>query len=163
MRSFGDDGYYRTEMKNPFPPLVAQLRDPRYLNWKTLAALAGVVVALVLLFRSSVAVIYSEENAEAGNAIVRALEAFKLGTGRYPEKLALLKPGHLAEIPQPAADTNFIYAVSSDGKQCWFGYQVPRGGLNEYECGTRKWAYREYDDSDALRSFRKEFVMGPKG
>ena len=52
--------------------------------------------------------------------------------------------------------------MSSDGKECWFGYQVYRGVLNEYECSSHKWAYREYDDSSALRSYSKEFVMGPK-
>jgi hypothetical protein len=154
-------------MKNPFPPLdpkaiVAQLRDPRNLNWKTVAALAGVVVALVLLYRAGVASHFREENAPEAITIVGALEAFKRGTGHFPEKLALLKPGHLAEIPQPAPDTNFIYAVSPDGKECWFAYQMHGGILNEYECGTHKWAHREYEDSDALRSLRKEFVMGPK-
>lgn len=154
-------------MKNPFPAfdpkaIVAQLRDPRNLNWRTVAALAAVVVVFVWLYRSSVAYFFREENAVAGSRIVGALEAFKRGTGSYPEKLALLKPDYLAEIPQPAPDSNFVYAVSSDGKGCWFGYQVPRGVLNEYECSTRKWTYREYEDSDALKSFRKEFVMGPK-
>ena len=153
-------------MKNPFPPfdpkaIVAWLRDPRNLNWRTVAALAGVVVALVLLYRG-VAFFFREENAAAGNTIVRALEAFKRGAGRYPEKLELLMPTYLAEIPQPAMDTNFVYAASSDGKECWFAYQVRRGVLNEYECSTRKWSYREYEDSDALKSLRKEFVMGPK-
>lgn len=160
--------YYRTEMKLPsidVKALLARLRDPRSLNWKTVAGIAAVVVALVLLYRGSgtKALFFSEENAAAGNTIVGGLESFKRATGRYPDKLALLSPTHIAEIPQPAAETNFIYAVSADGKECWFGYQVYSGVLNEYECATKKWAYREYEDSDALRSYRKEFVMGPKG
>ena len=154
-------------MKNPLPPLdpkaiVAKLRDPRNLNWRMAAALAVLVVALVLLYRSITAFYFREENAAAGSAIVGALEAFKRGNGRYPEKLALLTPKHLAEIPQPAPDTNFVYAASSDGKECWFAYQARRGVLNEYDCSTHKWTYRDYEDSDALRSPRKEFVMGPK-
>jgi len=145
--------------------VLAKLRDPRNLNWKTGAVLVAAVVALVLLYRGggTPSVFFSEENGAAGNTIVGSLEAFKRATGRYPDKLAQLKPAYLAEIPQPVTDTNFIYAVSTDGKECWFGYQVYRGVLNEYECSTHKWAYREYDDSDALRSYRKEFVMGPKG
>ena len=162
------NGYYRTEMKLPsidVKALLAKLRDPRSLNWKAVTAFAIAIVVLVLIYRASgtKAIFFSEENAPAGNTIVGGLESFKRATGRYPEKLALLKPTHIAEIPQPVAETNFIYAVSADGKECWFGYQVYSGVLNEYECSTKKWAYREYEDSDALRSYRKEFVMGPKG
>lgn len=144
--------------------ILRQLRDPRSLTWKTGAVLAAAIVAVVLLYRGSggKAIFFSEENAVAGNTIVGALEAFKRATGRYPDKLALLVPTYVAEIPKPVQDTNFIYALSSDSKECWFGYQVYRGVLNEYECSTHKWAYREYDDSDALRAYRKEFVMGPK-
>ena len=154
-------------MKNPSPSLdpkaiVAKLRDLWNLNWRMVAAVAVLVVAVVLLYRSITASFFGEENAAAGNAIVGALEAFKRGNGRYPEKLALLTPKPLAEIPQPAPDTNFVYAVSSDGKECWFGYQSRRGTLNEYDCSTHKWAYRDYEDSDALRFPRKEFVRGPK-
>ena len=145
--------------------ILAKVRDPRNLSWKTAAIAAAVVVAVVVLYRATsgkVTLLFSEENAVAGNTIVGALEAFKRSAGRYPEKLALLSPTYIKEIPQPVPDTNFIYAVASDGKECWFGYQVYRGVLNEYECATHKWFYREYDDSDALRNARKEFVMGPK-
>lgn len=145
--------------------IFAKLRDPRNLSWKTAAILVAVAVAVVVLYRTAgtkVTFLFSEENAVAGNTIVGGLEAFKRGTGKYPDQLALLVPTYIAEIPKPVPDTNFIYAWSTDGKECWFGYQVYRGVLNEYECSTHKWAYREYDDSDALRSYRKEFVMGPK-
>jgi len=145
--------------------VLGQLRDPRNLTWKTGAVLAAVIVAGVLLYRGSGAkkIFFSEENAVAGNTIAGGLERFKLATGKYPDKLALLVPAYVAEIPKPVPDTNFIYALSSDGKECWFGYQVYRGVLNEYECSSHKWAYREYDDSSALRSYSKEFVIGPKG
>ena len=151
-------GYYRPQMKN----LLAQLRDPRNLNWKTLAVVAIVIAGGALLYKKGQPLLFSEENAPAGVTIAGALESFKRATGKYPEKLANLKPAHLKEIPQPVKGTNFVYGVSSDGKDCAFGYQVFRGVLAEYDCGDRKWAYREYEDSYALRSFRKEFVMGPK-
>ena len=163
LRQGRGDRYYRTNMKIALPQFLAQLWDPRYLNWKTGAALAAVVAALAFLSRSTAAVLFTEENASSGYAITVALEAFKLNSGRYPEKLALLKPRYLAEVPTPASDTNFVYAVSADGKECSFAYQVGRGGVNEYECGTRKWGHYEYEDSTALRSLSKEFVMGPKG
>lgn len=142
--------------------ILARLRDPRNLNWKTVAVLAIVMVGAWLLYRKNEPLLFSEENAPAGATITGALESFKRATGKYPEKLANLKPAHLKEIPQPVAGTNFVYGVSSDGKDCAFGYQVYRGVLAEYDCGERKWAYREYEDSYALRSFRREFVMGPK-
>jgi hypothetical protein len=154
-------------MKNPFagfsPKAVfAQLRDPRNLNWKAVAVIAIVIIGGVLLYRKGEPLLFSEENAPAGTTIAGALESFKRVTGKYPEKLEHLKPAQLKEIPQPVAGTNFVYGVSGDGKDCAFGYQVFRGVLMEYECGERKWAYREYEDSYALRSFRREFVMGPK-
>ncbi len=99
----------------------------------------------------------------ATDDIATALEGYRVNSGRYPDSLAALKPRYLADVPKPAADTNFVYAPSSDGKECYFAYQVGRGGLNEYECGTKKWGHFEYEDSSALRSMNKQFVMGPKG
>ena len=142
--------------------LIAELLDPRFLNWKSGAALAGLIVAGWFLYRSTAAVLFTEENASTGYSIATALEAFKLNGGRYPETLDAMKPRYVAEIPLPAADTRFVYAVTSDGKECWFAYQVSRGGLNEYECGTKRWGHYEYEDSTALRSMSKEFVIGPK-
>lgn len=143
--------------------LLAQLRDPRFLNWKSVAALAAVIAVGWFFYRNTAAVLFTEENASTGYSITVALESFKLSSGRYPEKLALLAPRYIAEIPKPAPDTSFVYAVSSDGKECFFAYQVGRGGLNEYECGAKKWGHYEYEDSSALRATSKEFVIGPKG
>jgi hypothetical protein len=143
--------------------LLDRLRDPRFLNWKTGVAFAALLAAGWFLYRNTAAVLFTEENASSGYAIATALEAHRLNVGRYPERLDGLKPRYIPEIPKPAADTNFVYAPSSDGKECYFAYQVGRGGLNEYECGTKKWGHFEYDDSNALRSTNKQFVMGPKG
>ena len=82
--------------------LLAQLRDPRFLNWKSGVALAVLVAALWFLYRNTAAVLFTEENASSGYAIASALEEYRLNAGRYPEKLAELKPRYLAEIPRPA-------------------------------------------------------------
>src|SRR5258708_31402236 len=99
-------------MENPLPRLFAHLRDPRFLNWKSGEALAGVVAAGWFLYRSTAAVLFTEENASSGYAISVALEAYKVNAGRYPDKLAGLSPRYLADVPMPAADTNFVYAPS---------------------------------------------------
>jgi hypothetical protein len=150
-------------MKIALPSLLGQLRDPRFLNWKSVTALAAVLAAGYFLYRSTATVLFAEENAAAGYEISRALETFKLNSGRYPEKLALLQPRYIPEVPKPEPGTSFVYAVSSDGKECFFAYQVSRGGLNEYDCGTKRWGHYDYEDSSALRATSKEFVMGPKG
>ena len=122
----------------------------------------GVVVAAYVIYRGIVVFVLADENQPAGEKIVAAVETYKRANGRFPEKLAQLQPRFLAAIPQPVSGTNFVYAASSDGTTCWFGYQTRRATLNEYDSQTRKWQYLDYDDSDALRMRVKEFVMGPK-
>ena len=123
---------------------------------------AGALLALIVIYKLVVIFVLTDENRPAGEEIVAAVEAFKLGNKRYPGKLAELQPKYLGKIPRPAPGTNFVYGVSSDGTAAWFGYQRSRGGLSEYDSGTRKWRDIEYDDSDALRMRTKDFVMGPK-
>jgi hypothetical protein len=137
--------------------LVTGLRT----NWRRASVVgAGTLVALIVIYKLVVTFVLTDENRPAGEEIVAALEAFKLGNKRYPEKLAELQPKYIGKIPRPAPGTNFVYAVSSDGRDAWFGYQTSSGGLSEYGSGTRKWRDIEYDDSDALRMRTKEFVMG---
>jgi hypothetical protein len=132
-------------------------------GWRRRAAIAGiVVVAALVIYRFVVPRVLADENRPAGEAIVTAAEAYKRANGRFPEKLAQMQPRFLAAIPQPVSGTNFVYAASSDGTTCWFGYQTHRDMFNEYDSRTRKWQYLEYEDSDALRMLGKEFVMGPK-
>jgi hypothetical protein len=106
--------------------------------------------------------VLSDENRPAGEEIVAAVEAYKAGNKRYPEKLAQLQPKYLGKIPTPAPGTNFVYATSPEGTSAWFGYQTRRDVFCEYDSGTRKWRNLEYDQSDALRMRTKEFVIGPK-
>ena len=122
----------------------------------------GVVVAAYVIYRGIVVFVLADENQPAGEKIVAAVETYKRANGRFPEKLAQLQPRFLAAIPQPASGTNFVYAASSDGTTCWFGYQTRRDMFNEYDSSTHKWQYLEYEDSDALKRLTKEFVMGPK-
>jgi hypothetical protein len=139
--------------------LVADLRT----NWRRRSVVgAGVLVALVVIYKLVVIFVLTDENRRAGEEIVAAIEAFKQGNKRYPEKLAQLQPKYLGKIPLPAPGTNFVYAASSDGTAAWFGYQTSGGGLTEYGSGTRKWREVEYYESDALRMSTKEFVIGPK-
>lgn len=139
--------------------LVADLRT----NWRRRSvAGAGVLVALIVIYKLVVVFFLTDENRPAGEEIVAAIEAFKSGNKRYPEKLAQLQPKYLGKIPRPAPGTNFVYAVSSDGAAAWFGYQTSGGGLSEYGSGTRKWREVDYSESDALRMGTKEFVIGPK-
>ena len=128
-----------------------------------MAVIAGVVLVVAFVsYRFVVPRVLADENRPAGEAIVAAAEAYKRANRRFPEKLAQLQPRFLAAIPQPASGTNFVYAASSDGTTCWFGYQTHRDMFNEYDSRTRKWKYLEYEDSDALSRPVKEFVMGPK-
>ena len=139
--------------------LVADLRT----NWRRRSIVgAGILVAVVVIYKLVVIFVLTSENRQAGEEIVAAIEAFKQGNKRYPEKLAQLQPKYLGKIPPPAPGTNFVYAVSSDGTAAWFGYQTSGGGLSEYDSGTRKWREIEYYESDALRIGTKEFVIGPK-
>jgi len=139
--------------------LITELRT----NWRRISIVgAGALVALIVIYKLVVIFVLTDENRPAGEEIVAAVEAFKLGNKRYPEKLSELQPKYLGRIPRPAPRTNFIYAVSSDGTAAWFGYQTSQGGLSEYSSGTRKWRAIEYDDSEALRMRTKEFVMGAK-
>ena len=139
--------------------VVTELRT----NWRRWSVVgAGTLVALIVTYKMVVVFVLTDENRPAGEEIVAAVEAFKLGNKRYPEKLAQLQPKYLGKIPKPAPGTNFVYAVSSDGTAAWFGYQTSRGGLSEYQSATRKWREIEYDDSEALRMTTKEFVIGPK-
>ena len=132
-------------------------------GWRRYAAIAGAaIVAIFVLWRYVFPFALADENRPAGEQIVAAVEAYKRANGKYPAKLEMLQPKFLAAIPQPAKETNFVYAASSDGSAAWFGYQTPRDVFNEYDTRTRKWQYLEYEDSDALRMRTKEFVMGPK-
>ncbi len=139
--------------------LVTELRT----NWRRASVVgAGALIALIVIYELVVIFVLSDKNRPAGEEIVAAVEAFKVGNKHYPERLAELQPKYLGKVPQPAPGTNFVYAVSSDGTAAWFGYQTSRGGLSEYRSATRKWREIEYDDSEALRMTTKEFVMGPK-
>ena len=139
--------------------LVADLRT----NWRRRSVVAaGILVALIVIYKLVVVFVLADENRPAGEEIVAAIEAFKQGNKRYPEKLAQLQPKYLGRIPRPAPGTNFVYGVSADGGAAWFGYQTSGGGLSEYATEARKWREVDYSDSDALRMGTKEFVIGPK-
>ena len=139
--------------------LVTELRTA----WRKWAIVAGAgLVVLVVVYKLLVVFVLTDENRPAGEEIVAAVDAYKVSNKRYPEKLAQLQPKYLGKIPNPAPGTNFVYATSPDGATAWFGYQTLRDVFCEYDSRTRKWQYREYDDSDALRQQAKEFVMGPK-
>ena len=139
--------------------LIADLRA----NWRRRAIVAAVVlVSLVAIYKLLMLLVFNDENRPAGEEIVTAVEAFKSGNKRYPEKLADLQPKYIGKIPRPAPATNFVYGVSSDGAAAWFGYQKSNGNLSEYSSDTRKWRDIEYDESFALRMRTKEFVIGSK-
>jgi hypothetical protein len=139
--------------------LVADFRT----NWRRRSVVgAGILVALVVIYKLVATFVLTGENRQAGEEIVAAIEAFKQGNKRYPEKLAQLQPKYLGKMPLPAPETSFVYAVSPDGAAAWFGYQTSRGGLSEYGSGTRKWRDIEYQESEALRMGTKEFVIGRK-
>jgi hypothetical protein len=139
--------------------LVTELRTA----WRKWAIVAGVsVVGVFVLYKLATKVVFADENRPAGEEIVAAVEAYKVGHKHYPEKLAELQPKYLAKIPKPAPGTNFVYASSSDGSTAWFGYQTLGDAFREYNSGTHKWQDLEYDQSEALRMRTKEFVMGPK-
>jgi hypothetical protein len=123
---------------------------------------AGVLVATIVVYKLLMIFVFTDANRPAGEEIVAAVEAFKAGNKRYPEKLAQLQPKYLGKVPRPAPATNFVYGVSSDGAAAWFGYQKSNGGLSEYSSDTRKWRDIDYDESYALRMGTKEFVIGPK-
>jgi len=138
--------------------LVTELRT----NWRKWAIVAGIgLIVLVVVYKLAVTLV-TDENRPAGEEIVAAVEAYKAGNKRYPEKLAQLQPKYLGTIPKPAPGTNFVYASSPDGATAWFGYQTRGDVFCEYDSGTRKWRNLEYDQSDALRMRTKEFVIGPK-
>jgi hypothetical protein len=139
--------------------LVTELRTA----WRKWAIVAGVsLVVLVVLYKLVMIFVLTDENRPAGEEIVAAVEAYKAGNKRYPEKLAQLQPKYLGMIPKPAPGTNFVYATSSDGAAAWFGYQTLRDVFCEYDSRTRNWQNLDYDQSEALRMRTKEFVMGPK-
>ena len=71
------------------------------------------------------------------------------------EKLALLKPAHIAEIPQPVAETNSSTRVSPISRMLVLATGVQRRAETSTNAPRRSVAYREYEDSDALRSYRK--------
>jgi hypothetical protein len=132
-------------------------------RWRKWAVVAGgAFVLLYVLYKLVVAFVLADANEPASEQIVAAVERYKLGNKRYPEKLSELQPKYLPKIPQPAPDTNFIYATSSDGTIAWFGYQTQRDTFIEYDSRTRKWQSLDYSASDALQAPNKEFVMGPK-
>ena len=132
-------------------------------GWRKWAVVAGgAFVLLYVLYKLVVVFVLTDANQPPSEQIVAAVEAYKLGNKRYPEKLAQLQPKYLPKIPQPAAGTNFVYATSSDGMTAWFGYQTQRDTFVEYDSRTRKWENLDYSASDALQVQDKEFVMGPK-
>jgi hypothetical protein len=132
-------------------------------RWRKWAVVVGgAFVLLYVLYRLVVAFVLGDANQPASEQIVAAVETYKLGNKRYPEKLSELQPKYLPKIPHPAPDTNFVYATSSDGTIAWFGYQTQRGTFIEYDSRTRKWQKLEYSASDALQAQNKEFVTGPK-
>ena len=132
-------------------------------GWRRWAVVAGgAFVLLYVLYMLVVIFVLADANEPAGEKIVAAVEAYKLGNKRYPERLAQLQPKYLAKIPQPAPGTNFVYATSSDGTTAWFGYQTERDTFVEYDSRTRKWETLDYSASEALRMQDKEFVKGPK-
>ena len=143
--------------------LAAALAADLRANWRRRGvAGAGILVALIVIYKLAMAFVFTDENRQAGEEIVAAVEAFKAGNKRYPERLAELQPKYLGRIPRPAPRSNFIYAVASDGTVAWFGYQKPGGGLSEYATDARRWRDIDYDESEALRMRTKEFVMGSK-
>ena len=144
--------------------IVSALGIPRLrTGWRKWAVVAGgAFVVACVLYKLVVVFVLNDANHPAAEQIVAAVEAYKLGNKRYPERLAQLQPKYLAKIPQPAAGTNFVYASSSDGTTAWFGYQTQRETFVEYDSRTRKWESLDYSASDALRVQGKEFVMGPK-
>jgi hypothetical protein len=120
--------------------------------------LLGIVVAAVLLFRGCVALVFSDENEAAGKSIAAAVEAFRQEQGRYPERLEELRPKYLAAIPQAGEHFGIVYAADSAGKQCWVAYQVHRDSFEEYDCQKRAWLLVEYEDSQAVRHPKAEWI-----
>jgi len=132
-------------------------------GWRKWAVVAGgAFVLLYVLYKLVVIFVLTDVNQPASEQIVGAVEMYKVGNKRYPERLAQLQPKYLAKIPQPAPGTNFVYAASSDGTTAWFGYQTQRDTFIEYDSRTRKWETLDYSASEALRVQDKEFVKGPK-
>lgn len=132
-------------------------------GWRKWAVVAGgAFVLLYVLYKLVVIFVLTDVNQPASEQIVGAVEMYKVGNKRYPERLAQLQPKYLAKIPQPAPGTNFVYAASSDGTTAWFGYQTERDTFVEYDSRTRKWETLDYSASEALRVQDKEFVKGPK-
>jgi hypothetical protein len=132
-------------------------------RWRSAAAMALAAVAVTFIaYKVAVGFAFRDENRPAGEEIVAAMEAYKVANKRYPERLAELQPKYIGKIPAPASGTNFVYAIPSDGKAAWFGYQTLRGVFIEYDSQSRAWREMDYDDSQALRMLTKEFVMGPK-
>jgi hypothetical protein len=133
------------------------------IHWRRTAVIALVAVAgSYAAYRLAIAIAFKDENRPAGEEIVAALEAYKAANKRYPERLASLQPKYLGKIPAPAPGTNFVYAIPTDGRAAWFGYQTLRGVFSEYDSQSRTWQDIDYDDSQALRQLTKEFVMGRK-
>jgi len=144
--------------------IVSALRlDALRTGWRRWAVIGVLTsIAAIAIFKLYVFVVPPDENRAAGDEIIAALEAYKVGYKRYPDRLAQLQPKYLNRIPQPAPGTNFVYADSSDGSTAWFGYQTLSEFFYEYDTRTRKWEAIGYDQSEALRKQTKEFVMGPK-
>lgn len=85
-------------------------------------------------------------------AVVAALEAHKVSTGKYPKTLAELVPTYLPALPVMQMTENgepdpsrLFYEVAPDGTRFALSYPVePMGGLpsdmfNRYGSDTRQW------------------------
>ncbi len=77
---------------------------------------------------------------QSGDAIVAALERWKLSHGTYPPKLSMLVPEELPSIPsQPVGDGTWKYWVESNGSfvlRIWVG---PDYESEWWESGTKAW------------------------
>lgn len=70
----------------------------------------------------------AEQGYEAGEPIIRALEAHKKSVGTYPESLEVLVPDPLSELPVDPEGEPFGYRLTEDGYELDFAYTGP--GIN---------------------------------
>jgi hypothetical protein len=139
-------------------PIVARIPT----GWRLKAVGAGAVVIVAFLAYRAIPYIFEDANRAAGERIVAAFEKYKAANGRYPERLDVLVPSFLPQVPKPAVDTNFVYAISPDEKTAFFAYQNPRETVTEYDSRTRRWQDLDYAESGALSMRAKQFVKGPR-
>jgi hypothetical protein len=114
--------------------------------------IAGLLIVAGLMF------IFSDENKASGESIAAAVEAFSKAEGRYPQRLEELRPKYLAAIPSAGEHFGIVYAAEPDGKQCWLAYQIHRDSFQEYDCQKRAWLMVEYEDSEAVRHPKAEWI-----